>query len=113
MIIRPATIADWGRIAAAAAADGQGILPPSYYAEADGEIVGYSSIGRVGLATGWSCTKNTPRQSFICIRHAIDAMRKSSSPVFFLCETNSPLNPFLPKMGLVKVGNADFFKLES
>lgn len=109
----PATPALLPQVHAAAQADGgHAVLSPTHVAQRGGRVVGYGSLGKLPMMFAWLDTKAlTARESFALWREAEKTLQGRGT-VVVPCGTDSPLLPFMEKLGYQKLGTAHIFVKE-
>lgn len=97
---------------AAAAADGDhAVIHPTHRVDRAGELVGYASLGRVRLFFAWlDSQKLSAPESFSAWRQAEAILRQQNAgPIALACGPDSPLKPFVTKMGYRFAGDCGLY----
>jgi len=94
-------------LAAAAAADGHVLIYPTHVVKRGSEIVGYASLGVVRMMFAWLDSKKlTGPESFRAWRQAEQELKHLGGPIALPCTADSPLLPFVERMGYRGIFNA-------
>ena len=111
--VEPVTEKTLPQIHAAAAADGgHAVLQPSHAVVKGDEVVGYGSLAVMPMMFAWLSTQRlTPRESFSAWKQG-EALMAGKGTVCVPCGMDSPLLPFMEKMGYTKVGTAHIYLKE-
>lgn len=109
----PATAAWLPQIHAAAQADGgHAVMKPTHVAVRGKQVVGYGSLGALPMMFAWLDTKQLSARESFALWRAAEEQLKGRGQVVVPCGTDSPLLPFMEKLGYKKLGTAHIFVKE-
>ena len=111
MEIRPAKLNDLDELVAAVEADSHTVIRPTHVAIRNGEFIGYASIAAVPLVLFYMHSRKASRvNTFKMERFCEDACRKAGAPMVCApCAVESPIHPFMQKLGFSSFGRMDMF----
>lgn len=105
--VLPMQLAEFPAVAAAAAADGHILIHPTHVVKRGNEIVGYGSLGAVRMMFAWLDSKKlSGPESFRAWRQAETELKRMGGPIALPCTADSPLLPFVERMGYRGIFNA-------
>lgn len=109
---RVVTEDDLNKLRAAALADGHFSLFPTHSVHLHGEIVGSVAVMSIPLVTMWAhSSKLTARatRDLVNIAENLGREKNSGRPIVTMCSAQSPIFPYMEKMGFTKFGETTIF----
>jgi len=117
--LQPLHLNELSALMAAAEADGHVLIHPTHVVRKNGDIVGYASLARVRMMFAWLDThKLKGPESFRAWRLAQEEIRQMQAqsgnqwPVALPCSFDSPLLPFVERMGYLGIGDCRLHLME-
>ena len=89
----------------AAAEDGHSVLEATHIIKKDGRICGFLAVGSVPMFFGWLHSDRTTNRDSLTALEFVEAEAKAHGARFIFLPTGSesPLTPYLPKVGFHKL----------
>ncbi len=108
--ISPCKLTDLELLNKCASADGHAVIAPTFLIEKGPQVVGY--LGLVPSVLVWLDTQRTNVRDSLCVMNFYEnVLRQANSEIIGVpCVPNSPLKPFLPRVGYVDSGATLFLK---
>lgn len=109
--VRPIREEDVRPLVAAAAADGHMVIAPTDVIRRGGEVVGYGSLGGAPMVHVWLDSKRVrARETLMLLQYAEATLaRQGARQVVMPCWANSPLAPYMAKLGYMKLGETTLY----
>ncbi len=109
--ITPCKDEDLEALSKVASADGHAVIAPTYLIQKDQQIVGY--IGVVPSVLVWLDSQRTLVRDSIQVMNFWENILRATSGASVIgvpCTDNSPLKPFLPRVGYVPTESTMYLK---
>lgn len=95
---------DKTQLEANAAADNHGVFLPTHVLEGDkGKIIGYFSAGAIPTVLTWMSTTEVGALDSVHTIGYVKGLLSNFPMVMFPCDPKSPFNPYMEKLGMIKV----------